>query len=155
MRKIIFILAVVITPFFIGSCEKDSGGGPDLTKDIAGSYTGTLMIENNNGTNVLSNITIKVTKVDNSTVTVEPNGQTASQTFDAKLSEATDGIAMKINEQDILGGTLIGYTQDSNNPDVHGGLTSESTDDEPFFYSIKLDLSGYTEYRIFLGSPAK
>jgi len=58
---------------------------------------------------------------------------------------------MEIKEQDVFGGTLIGYNEE--NPEIHGGLTTETSEEDPFFYSLKLDLSGYTEYRIFFGSP--
>ncbi len=156
MKKLFIILAIALTPFFIGSCEEDSSDeGPDLTKDIVGTYTGDLSLTNSNGTSSVPDLTIKITKVDNSTIKLEPSGQEDTHTFNAKLSEANDGVGMAIEEQDVLGGKLIGYSEDSNNPDLHGGLVTESTDTDPFFYSIKVELSGYTEYRIFMGAPAK
>jgi len=155
MKKFLVILAIALTPFFIGSCEDDSDSGPDLTTDIVGTYTGYLSLENNNGTNYLPDMSIKVTKVNNSTILIEPSGQTDTHTFEAKLTEASDGVAMEIKEQDVFGGTLVGYNEQT--PEIHGGLATEGIEDgeSSFFYSLKVDLSGYIEYRIFMGSPAK
>ena len=155
MKKFLVILAVALTPFIIGSCEEDADSGPDLTIDIVGSYTGYLSLENNNGSNYLTDLTVKVTKVNNSTIMIEPSGQTDTHTFEAKLTKASDGVAMEIKEQDVMGGSLIGYNEQT--PEIHGGLATEGIEEgeTSFFYSLKVDLSGYTEYRIFMGTPVE
>ena len=87
---------------------------PDLTEEITGSYSGSLLIENPESTSNIENLEIHITKVSQSQVTIEPTGQTTTHTFQADLTEASDGISMEIKEQDVTGGKLYGYTQAGN-----------------------------------------
>lgn len=153
MKNVAIILSLALMPFLFSSCEKeDSDSKPDLTKEITGSYTGSLLVENPERTSTIENLEITLTRESNSQVAIEPSGQTTTHTFQADLTEASDGISMEIKEQSVTGGTLYGYTQAGNPEGMHGGVATEETDGENFFYTIKVELSGWTETRIFVGT---
>ncbi|MCF8336107.1 MAG: hypothetical protein K9H65_05860, partial [Bacteroidales bacterium] len=73
----------------------------------------------------------------------------------ADLTETSDGVSFEIKKQSVAGGNLYGYVQENNPEDMHGGVATEETEGENFFYTIKVELSGWNETRVFLGTKAE
>lgn len=134
MKKYFFLAAIAASMFSISSCAKEDEP-TDYTESIVGTYSGSV----NAGGTIVSQ-SISVTKVSNTEVRIAPASGTASSSFNAEVTEESDGIfKLTVDEQAVGGGKIKGNSSLTNDPTVNGTYTNS---DKKLTYSVYVTPTG-------------
>lgn len=139
------IIAIILLSLFALSCGKDSGT-PDLTKELVGVFKGTLTVT---GVGNIPNVQLRVTKLDNEAVFIQPFAGNEASSFESFLTDDPEGLILTIPDQVVTGGSIRGNIGIIPGFPGANGFYENAT--KAFAYAIKVNIDGTDYDEVFQG----